>query len=244
MLLLLTEPGSPATAADIRKRLAGRYPLDGIEITLQTVRDDLRLLRGIGFPVVALKDDGEEVDCEEHDDATGRFKNLRWALRDPKRLPELLPEGIARPCAADVIALDLLRSLLGQCSPAGFWLAGTTRRLLDEVSCLTERNRKSAPKSARLRVRLLVASAEAAGIARLAPGLRIVPGESAEGFVRMEFEAPEEEAERLVLSMGEHALVETPASLKNRVARRLREASARYADTAAATPTIRKRSAP
>ncbi len=136
LLLMLAEPGPPSTAAELLERLRTRYPFDGLELSLQTTRDDLRLLAECGFPVVPLDGDGNEIDVCEFDRLTGKLKNLRWTLRDPARLDELYPEGLPRPSVADALALNLLRSSLGQCAPAGFWLAPTVRRLLDEVSRL------------------------------------------------------------------------------------------------------------
>jgi len=155
-LLLLAEPGPPSTAAELLQRLRTRYPFDGLQLSLQTTRDDLRLLAECAFPVVPIDSHGNEIDVASFDSLRGRLKNTRWTLRDPTRLGELYCEGLPTPCVADVIALDLLRRSLGQCAPAEFWLAPTVRRLLDEIARLqsprdsiTEANPSPPPRKAR-----------------------------------------------------------------------------------------------
>lgn len=228
--MLLAEPGPPSTAAELLGRLRTRYPFDGLELSLQTTRDDLRLLVECGFPVVPLDVDGNEIDLDSFDSLTGRLKNVRWTLRDPARLGELHCEGLPRPSAADVLALDMLRCALGQCAPAGFWLASSVRRLLDEVA----KTRPTRPPSAgtargRVRVRLRVRASEVVEATSWLPALQMVPGEGADGWVRVEFEAPTpREAEGFVLGLGESVEVEEPAELRSSVCARLRLALANY----------------
>ncbi|MBI1292485.1 hypothetical protein GC173_14795 [bacterium] len=95
-LLLLCEPGNPPTAAEITDRLRRRYPFDGLELSLQTTRDDLRLLRQVGFPVVPVDERGEEIDLDAFESLSGKLKNTRWALRNPSKLPVLFGEGLHR----------------------------------------------------------------------------------------------------------------------------------------------------
>lgn len=228
-LLLLAEPGSPPTAAEITERLRCRYPFDGLELSLQTTRDDLRLLRQVGFPVIPVDERGEEIDLDAFESLSGKLKNTRWALRDPSKLPVLLGEGLPRPSAADVLALDLLRSLLCHTHPAGFWLAATTRRLLDEVAQLLDprpRSPRHCPAGT-VTVRLRVAEDLAPRLRDLLPpSLRLCPSTTG---IFVEFEAPNDDAtERLLLSLGSGAVVESPLDLRRRIALHHATASAHY----------------
>jgi predicted DNA-binding transcriptional regulator YafY len=169
-LLLLAESPTPLTAREVHERLAGRYPFDDQPIGLATTREDLKLLRLCGFPVVALNPEGCELDEEadeespgdfvanppadaapalapDEDSATdpfdsavwgsdlrGRYKNIRWALRDPSRGTLAAgAEGLRRPAVADIHTLAILRALLTRAAPPGFWLREAAGRLLNEV---------------------------------------------------------------------------------------------------------------
>lgn len=230
-LLMLAEPGSPPTAAELTERLRCRYPFDGLEISIQTTRDDLRLLRQCGFPVVPLDDRQEEIDLDAFDTLTGRLKNVRWTLRDPARLGELLGEGLPRPSAADIVTLDLLRCLLGHTAPPGFWLAATVRRLLDEVSSL-QRSRPDRPSAFQLgtgAVRLRISAKALPILLAQAPEGTVPEPTGRPGEYRVELAVPVGDAtERLILSLGEHAVVEEPPSLRNRIAQRLDAARRLY----------------
>jgi len=225
--LLLAEPGESPTAAEIVERLRARYPFLGLELSVQTTRSDLRLLAECGFPVVPLDGDGNEIDLAEFESLTGKLKGTRWSLRSPSRLGELHCEGLPRPSVADVLALSLLRAALGQCAPAGFWLAPTVRRLLDEVSRLQAPSTTSTKSHCTLRVRLRLRAADAASLARTLPSVHSAR-ECADGSVLVEFDAGSaDHAERVVLSLGDAAVVEAPAALRECVARRL-QAVCRY----------------
>lgn len=230
LLLMLAEPGPPSTAAELHERLRTRYPFDGLELSLQTTRDDLRLLSECGFPVVPFDADGNEIDVCEFENLTGKLKNVRWSLRAPSRLAELHCEGLPRPSVADVLALDLLRAALGQCAPAGFWLAPTVRRLLDEVAnAQSAKAPKVAAKRGRVRVRILLRAAEAAHAATMLPGLHKVHESAVGDWVPVEFEAADQaEAERLALGLGEVGVVEEPETLRAAVKRRIRASSENY----------------
>lgn len=167
-LLLLAESPTPLTAREVHKRLTSRYPFDDQPLGLATTREDLKLLRLCGFPVVALDQEGRELDGETDNDIPednpaasapadgvlpadedsasdpfdlavwgdprGRYKNIRWTLRDPSRGPLAAEvEGLRRPAVADVHTLAILRALLTRAAPPGFWLREAAGRLLNEV---------------------------------------------------------------------------------------------------------------
>ncbi|MDX2177687.1 MAG: WYL domain-containing protein [Candidatus Sumerlaeia bacterium] len=227
-LLLLAEPGEPPTATEIVERLRARYPFLGLELSVQTTRSDLRLLGECGFPVVPLDGSGNEIDLSEFDSLTGKLKGTRWSLRSPSRLGELHCEGLPRPSVADVLALNLLRAALGQCAPAGFWLAPSVRRLLDEVSRL-----QAAPAAASgsVRVQLRFRALDAALVGSVLPRHRQVQGSAGDGWTHVEFDASAKEAQRLVLSLADLVVVEAPASVRQAVAQRHRKAWQQYLDT-------------
>ncbi len=228
--MLLAEPGVPSTASELLRRLQTRYPFDGLELSIQTTRDDLRLLVECGFPVVPLNANGDEVDLDNFDSLTGRLKNTRWTLRDPARIGELHCEGLPRPSAADVLALDLLRSALSQCAPAGFWLAPTVRRLLDEVAKIQSARTVTA-RQGRLLVQARLRASETVIAASVFPSPCKIQNAATGDWVRVEFEASSiQEAERLVLSLGELVVVEEPLILRDSVRERLKAACRIYTE--------------
>lgn len=238
--MLLAEPGEPPTAAEIVERLRARYPFLGLELSVQTTRSDLRLLGECGFPVVPLDGDGNEIDLAEFESLTGKLKGTRWSLRSPSRLGELHCEGLPRPSVADVLALTLLRAALGQCAPAGFWLAPTVRRLLDEVSRLQAPSTSSTRPRGTVRVRMRVRASSATALASALPNLRRAEGADGEGWARVEFEAPcAEDVEAVALSFADSAVVETPAAIRGRVRARLQTACKNYSEgPSALTPKL------
>lgn len=131
-LLILAESGKPLQSTEIHERLASRHPFNTVELSLQTTREDLKLMRSCGFPIIMVDESGCEICVDDYDDLRGRLKNVRWALRSPG----VLHDADGRdgcPSRADILSLRLLRDLLHFFRVPGFWLQSQIDELLAEV---------------------------------------------------------------------------------------------------------------
>lgn len=154
-LQIVARSRRPLTSREIHDELQGRYPFQSDPLSLQTTRQDLKLLHQAGFPVMAVDPEDREVDLDGEDDQRGRHKNLRWRLRSAEEIRQFYPDGIPRPSAADVNALAMLRGLLVQGEPTGFWLCHATEALLREVwGLVNARLRRGEPLGPDLAARL------------------------------------------------------------------------------------------
>ena len=94
-LFLLVESPSPLTSQEIHKKIHRNYPFSDQPCAVQTTREDLKTLQKCGFPVCMLNEQGQEIDPDDMDSAQGRLKNVRWYIRDPKKLGKLSQIGRA-----------------------------------------------------------------------------------------------------------------------------------------------------
>jgi hypothetical protein len=131
-MMLLAETSNPLSAAQINDRIHRHLPED-YQCNVQTTRDDLKNLQKCGFPVVMIDRDDNEIILDEEQSATGKFKNVRWRLRDPSKLGEFTAPYLKLPSAADIVSLSLCRALLKDEVPAQYPFRDSVEKMLGEL---------------------------------------------------------------------------------------------------------------
>lgn len=105
-LLLLAREDSPLNAKEINKKTHVKYPFDENKCSLQTTREDLKLLIECGFPVAMVDGNGEVINPDEFEDLRGKLKNVRYVLTDPN----IILENINSPSSYDISTLAICRA--------------------------------------------------------------------------------------------------------------------------------------
>jgi len=102
-MLLLVESPSPLTSQEIHQRIHRNYPFSDNQCAVQTTREDLKTLQKCGFPVCMVDEQGHEIDPDEMESSQGRLKNVRWMVRDPKKLGALRHSYHRLPATSDLV---------------------------------------------------------------------------------------------------------------------------------------------
>lgn len=142
-LFLLVEAGSPLSAQEIHGKIHSNYPFSDYPCGLQTTREDLKTLQKCGFPVCMVDNKGQEFDPAEQDSVQGKLKNVRWQLRDPKKLGELKNQYHRLPGTSDLVTLSLCRALLKDEVPIQYPLYHSLSKILDELLLQTNKALRS-----------------------------------------------------------------------------------------------------
>ena len=138
-LFLLVESPSPLTSQEIHEKIHRDYPFSDNKCSVQTTREDLKTLQKCGFPVCMLGEQGQEIDFDELESAQGRLKNVRWFIRDPKKLGELRHSYHQLPSTPDLITLSLCRALLKDVVPNQYPLYRSLTKMLSELQVLANK---------------------------------------------------------------------------------------------------------
>jgi len=138
-LFLLVESPSPLTSQEIHEKIHRNYPFSDQQCTVQTTREDLKTLQKCGFPVCMIDELGREIDSDEMASSQGRLKNVRWFIRDPKKLGELRHSYHRLPSTPDLVTLSLCRALLKDVVPDQYPLYRSLSKMLDELQVLTNK---------------------------------------------------------------------------------------------------------
>jgi len=138
-LFLLVESPSALTSQEIHEKIHRNYPFSYKQCAVQTTREDLKTLQKCGFPVCMLNEHGQEIDPDDMDSAQGRLKNVRWCIRDSKKLGELQHSYHRLPATSDLLALSLCRALLKDVVPDQYPLYHSLSKLLNELQVQTNK---------------------------------------------------------------------------------------------------------
>ncbi|MDR3503937.1 MAG: WYL domain-containing protein [Legionella sp.] len=138
-LLLLVESSSPLTAHEIHEKIHRNHPFCDHPCGIQTTREDLKTLQKCGFPVCMIDDQSKEINSDEMESCKGRLKNVRWQIRDQRKLGELENSYHRFPATIDLVTLSLSRALLKDVVPRQYPLYRSLSKMLDELQLQTNR---------------------------------------------------------------------------------------------------------
>ncbi|MDY0132114.1 MAG: WYL domain-containing protein [Desulforegulaceae bacterium] len=105
-LILLSSSEVPLSAKEINEKTHKKYPFNENKCSVQTTREDLKLLIECGFPVIMTDKNGNKIDLEEFEDLRGKFKNTGYLLSDPLKTSEYN----FSPSSFDIITLAISRA--------------------------------------------------------------------------------------------------------------------------------------
>jgi len=138
-LYLLVESPTPLTSLQIHEKIHRNYPFSDQQCSVQTTREDLKTLQKCGFPVCMVDENDQEVDLGEIESSQGRLKNVRWHIRDPKKLGDLRCSSHRLPATSDLVALSLCRALLQDVVPDHYPLYRLLSKMLEELQIVTNK---------------------------------------------------------------------------------------------------------